>query len=384
MKRFLRNLTAVIALAMLLSACADKPGFSVSDPSAETDTEKQYDLDSGTAEDDFTPVEADPYDYMANDLTPYIKVADYHGLKVTEESAELTDEEFENELDTLLESYAYYEEFTDRKVEEGDTVIADYAGYLDGVQFSGGTATDQRIKAASGTGYIEGFAEAFIGQMPGTEFDFEVTFPEVYDNADLAGQKVTFICTVKSIVSEEQIVPELTDEFVNTNFGYNNVEEFKIAYRPTVEEQKKYYVENNMYSDLWKQIVDASEVIDYPGVEVDRVYSERRVLFEEYANYYGMDYETFLKSYKGISDDELYTESQNYVKEDLVMYSLIKELDVNPTDEEYDEGIQFFADYYGMSAEELKSYYGEDAIKTSIRWQKMMERLAEYAEITQG
>ncbi len=382
----IKTTALTILLSMLLVSCgSSQPGFSVgtSGPSA-GDVIEGLQNDSSDSGSTYTPVDAEAYDYMANDLTSFIKLGEYKNVPVTMASAAVTDEEFENEIDYMLESYAYYETVTDRQVEEGETVLADYSGYLDGVQFEGGTAANQTIVAASGTGYIEGFAEAFIGQMPGVEFDFDVTFPADYGNTDLAGKEVTFVCTIHSIQGSEQIIPELTDEFVKENFGYNNVEEFRILFRDTVEAQKAYYVESTMYSELWLTVVGNAEVIAYPGQEVERVYGERRAMYEEYAGYYGVDYETFLSNYAGLTDEELYAESQNYVKEDLVMYQLIKELNLDLTEDDYAEGMAFFADYYGATEEELAAYYGEETMRTTILWQALMEKIAETAVITEG
>ncbi len=377
----IRTTALALLLTMLLASCGTtEPGFSVGTSGDNGSIEAELSGSSSS----FTPVDAEPYDYMANDLTPFIKLGAYENIPVTKQSSALTDEEYENEVDYMLESYAYYETVTDRQVEEGETVLADYSGYLDGVQFAGGTATDQTIVAAPNTGYIEGFAEAFIGQMPGVEFDFDVTFPADYGNTDLAGKEVTFVCTIHSIQGSEQIVPELTDEFVRETFGYNNVEEFHILFRETVEKQKAYYVESNMYSELWLTVVGNAEVLAYPGEEVERIYGERRAMYEEYAGYYGVDYETFLTNYAGLTDEELYTESQNYVKEDLVMYQIIKDLNFEVTDEEYEEGMAFFAEYYGATEEELAAYYGEDTMRTTILWQALMEKIAETAVITEG
>lgn len=387
-----KNIKAALLLllaALLLSACQTKqPGYTVSSsgelPSEEELKSSQFSGTSSSDDDDFVPSTAEPFDYMANDLTAYVKLGEYIGVPVTRESDVLTDEEFEDEIDYLLQSYATYETITDRPVEEGETILADFAGYLDGVAFEGGTGTEQTIVASGDSGYIAGFAEAFIGQTPGVEFDFDVTFPEDYFNADLAGREVTFVCTIHYIQGSKEIVPELTDEFVRETFSYNNVEEFRILYRDTVEAQKAYYVESTMYSDLWTTVVANAEILAYPTEEVDRVYSERRVMYEDYAEYYGMGYAEFLSSYAGMTDDELYTECQSYVKEDLVMYQLIKELGVEPTEEEYAEGIEFFANYYGTTSDELISYYGEDTIRSTILWQALMEKIAETAVITVG
>ncbi|MGN1410705.1 MAG: FKBP-type peptidyl-prolyl cis-trans isomerase, partial [Eubacteriales bacterium] len=234
MKRFLIILTSAVLLLASASCSSDK----------NADDNNGGDIIETLG--DSAAASVEQFDYMANDLTGMIKLGDYKNISVTKASPILTEEEFENEIDALLDNYSYYEKITDRAVEEGDTVVCDYSGYLDGVQFSGGTAQNTELTAAPNSGYIEGFAEAFIGQTPGEEFSFDVTFPAEYDNADLAGKEVTFVCTVHSIYGDEYITPELTDDFVNENFGYSNVDEFKIAYRTSVEEQKKYYVESTM------------------------------------------------------------------------------------------------------------------------------------------
>ncbi|MBQ3707867.1 MAG: hypothetical protein II889_08155, partial [Clostridia bacterium] len=103
--------------------------------------------------------------------------------------------------------------------------------------------------------------------------------------------------------------------------------------------------------------------------------------YESYASYYGTDYENFLTNYMAKTDDEIYETAEAYVKEDLVMNSLVKELGVAPTEEEYAEGITFYAEYNGMTEEEILNYYGEDKLRTSVLWQALMEKIAEDAKI---
>lgn len=370
MKRFVIFAAAVLVLTALVSCSSDKEDETVGG-----DIIVKTDGNSGE--------NSSSFDYMSADLTGMIKLGDYKNISVTKASPILTEEEFENEISALLDNYSYYEKITDRAVEEGDTVVCDYSGYLDGVQFEGGTAQNTEVKVSPDSGYIEGFAEAFVGRMPGEEFSFNATFPESYGNADLAGKEVTFVCTVHSINGDDYITPELTDEFVNETFGYNNAEEFRIAYRTSVEAQKEYYVESEMYSDLWMKIVANAEVLSYPEEEVQRVYGEKKQMYEYYAEYYKTDYETFLANYVGITDDELLEESRAYVKEDLVMYQLTKDLEIEISDAEYNEGLTFYANYYGTTESDLLNYYGEDTIYATILWQKLMETVAPMNSITE-
>ncbi len=323
------------------------------------------------------------FDYSALDFSKYIEVGPYQGLTVTKMSDVLTDEEFEDEIDAMLDNYSYYEEITEGAVSEGDRLRVDYAGYKDGVAFAGGTGTDQEVVASSGTGYIEGFAEAYIGKTVGEEFSFDVTFPENYGADDLNGQTVTFVTTVHAILTDNLITPVLDDGFVSSNFSYSNVEEFRIAYRETVAKQKAYYVNSQMYTDLWQQVLEHCAVKEYPADAVHKLYAEQRGYYESYASYYGTDYETFLTNYMAKTDDEIYATAEAYVKEDLVMYSLVKELGVEPTEEEYAAGIAFYAEYNGMTEDEILDYYGEDKLRTSVLWQALMEKIAEDAKIIQ-
>ena len=353
-----------------------------SDPGAAAG--EAVDFASLTADEVKAWAEAEPFDFSSVNAADYVRLGQVEGLQVTKNSAAVTDEEFENELDALLDSYSYALEITDRPVAEGDVVRADYAGYKDGEAFAGGTASNQRITAQGGTGYIEGFAEAFIGQNPGEEFSFNVTFPENYGVEELNGQEVTFVATVHAIVTDEEIVPELDEEFVSSNFSYDSVEEFRDAYRLTVEKRKAYYVNNAVYNDLWEKVLEGAEVVAWPESEVRRIYAEHRIAYENYASYYETDYENFLKTYMNQTDEGLYAMAQSYVKEDLVMNALSDSLGVHPTDEQHEQILNELAEYNGATPDELTAYYGEETLDKSVLWQLIMEAVASTAVVTEN
>ncbi len=368
-----RILSLILISCMLLSfaSCSSGKNENEETQGSGTETDAQGE-NNGTADFEYTP---DGYDYMSADLDSMVKLGAYTGIQVIKEAGELTEEEFQSELDALLDSYSYTEQITDRAVAEGDTVNVDYSGYRDGVQFEGGTSQGSSVTVSSGSGYSPGFAEAFEGKNPGEEFSFNVTFPEDYGNAELQGVEVEFKAKVNYICGEI-ITPELNDEFVSENFGFSNVEEFKISYRGTVQKRKDYYVENTAYTTLWEQIVSNAEVLSYPEEEVERIYKGNREYYEQSAEYYGVDYDTFIKHYMNMTDEDMKNESRSYVKEDLVMYKLIKDLNITISEDEYNEGLEFFAGYYGMTSDELISYYGKDTIYTTIIWEKLMETVA--------
>ena len=143
-------------------------------------------------------------------VKPDVTVKDYIGMEIEKTVEEVTDEEVDNEINMVRERNSREIEITDRAVENGNTVIFDYAGYCDGVAFDGGTAEKQSLLIGSGH-FIPGFEEQIVGKTIGEEFDVNVTFPEEYHAEELAGKAATFKCKLNGINKIE--LPELDDDF---------------------------------------------------------------------------------------------------------------------------------------------------------------------------
>ena len=367
-KKMSALLAAMVILAGGMTAC----GKDQAEDETQQETESTVSAETAAA-----------FDYVNADLTQYVTLCNYKGLDVEKTVTTVTEADIDAEIEGIREEYSHYETITDRAVAEGDTVVADYAGYRDGVAFEGGTATDAEVTASPDSGYIEGFAEAFVGQMPGEEFSFNVTFPTDYHNTDLAGVEVTFVCTVKYINGENLIVPEIDDAFVLENFQCATVEDFRTMVAENLTARKEYTSCNKMYNAIFDQIINNSTFLAYPEEEIDRLYEEYTSMYKTYAEYYGMEYSVFLEYYIGTTEEDLYAEMRNYVKEDLIMYSLIKELNAELTDIEYNERLASLASMYGMEAEDFVSYYSEDAIRATMLWEEIMGTIAESANITE-
>jgi len=345
---------------------------------------------SGTSANDApivgTTDSSEPFDYMGTNLASYISVGNYKGLSATTQSDVLTDEEYQDELAALMASYSYNERITDRAVEEGDTVVTSYSGYLDGVQFQGGTSEEAEVTAADGTGYIDGFGSAFIGQMPGEEFSFKVRFPDVYGNLDLAGKEVTFRCKISHIKGENIITPELTDEFTRENFGYETVADFEKMYHEYLALLKKTNVENAMYEALWEQILEASVVLQYPAGEITRYTDIVKDQVAQTADMYNVEFSSFLTNYLGMTEEQLDATAQEkakeYVKENLILYQIAKEQGIIITEEQFDEEVNRVAELQGVEAETLLNYYGKDTIMLSLLQREIFPIIAAEANIT--
>lgn len=324
-------------------------------------------------------------DYMSEDLTPYITLGEYKGLKASVTSYEIDDEYVQTKINELLEAEAEEIEITDRLTKEGDVVICDYSGALDGVVFEGGTAEGQEITLSEDSGYIPGFASGMVGHMPGDAFDMDVTFPDEYpNNPDLAGKPVVFTVTVQYIKGMSE-PPELDDEFVKENFGdagCTNVDEFMVYYKGFLEEKRASTEKDSAIREVWEQIVTNATAKELPKKSVDAIYWSCRAEYQTYADQYGIDYQTFLVQYAGCTDEDILSYAQSYVKEDLVIYQIVKDEGLAVTDEEYTDGLADLAEEYGQTSEELIESYGETNIKAVLQWNKLIEKVYEWSDVS--
>lgn len=325
-------------------------------------------------------ITSDPFNYMTEDLTPYVTLGNYKGLTVTRADATLTDEQFQEEIQALCEYYAEAEQITDRAAAAGDTCNFDFAGFIDGVQFDGGTAQGQTITLSDNSGYIDGFVEAIIGKKPGESFDIVTTFPEDYGNEAVNGKEATFKCTL-NYIEGESVVPEFNDEFAQKISDFTTAAELSADYRAALEENLALQAENQVYNDVWSQVMENATIHSYPEDKVTYIYQQYVTEYTYYgAMYYGVGYEEFLQK-QGFTDDEVRQSARDQVKEDLVFYAIVAAENIALTDEEYNAGLLEFADYYGMTSEELIEQYGEANIRDGLLWNKTQDLIVEWANV---
>ena len=228
--KIVKPLIIAAALMLALSSCQLSQILpkKTEDPANTTGPLMDFTLSDNTSA-------AEPIDLATADLSVYLTLGNYKGLTAEEKVAPLTDEDFEAELTSYINSIPVYEEITDRPTAKGDTIIMDYVGKLDGVAFAGGTAQGQSIELSENSGYIDGFADGLIGVTPGSTVDLTLTFPTDYHATDMAGKTVVFTVTVHYIQGDI-VPPELTDEFVAdfTGGDYTTAEAFRAFYRPLI------------------------------------------------------------------------------------------------------------------------------------------------------
>ncbi len=304
---------------------------------------------------------------------PKVTLGQYKGLELTD----ITQEELEEEMAAVLESYAELVE-VDRASKEGDTVNIDYVGKLDDVAFDGGSDEDYDLELGSDS-FIDGFEDGLIGLTAGTTVDLNLTFPEPYENnPDLAGKEVVFTVTVNA-VKEEQ-VPELTDEFVQEKLS---------DFGSTVEEIWQVLKEEMQYETFYSQINTALlESCTVKNMDDDEIIINAQSVVEQYtqmATYYGYYYsltaEQALYYFWGFESTEAL---QNWAKEyctksmkwQLILQEIAKTEGIEITDEIYEEKIADMAKEYDY--EDDVDGFVEKYTKEKITQQMLIDEVIDF------
>src|SRR5690606_24964942 len=311
-------------------------------------------------------------------VKPEVKLGEYKGLEVEKLDETVTDEEVEAEIKQLQERNAELVVKEDGTVENGDTVVIDFEGFVDGEAFEGGKAENHSLEIGSGS-FIPGFEEQLVGVAAGAEKDVEVTFPEEYHAENLAGKPATFKVKVHEIKGKE--LPELDDEFAkDVDDEVETLEELKAKTRTRLEETKKRDAENNLKDTLIEKASENAE-IDIPeamvNTELDRMVRE----FEQRLQMQGMNLDLYFQ-FSGQDEnalrEQMKEDAGKRVRVNLTLEAIAKAENIEVTEEEVNAELESMSSMYGVSAEELKQMLGGvDGIKEDLKIRKAIDFLVE-------
>lgn len=317
------------------------------------------------------------FDYMSEDLSKYVTLGQYKGFELSIPQKDvITDDDVELQIEYDLIASKITEKVTDRAVTKDDTVSISYKGFLDGVQFEGGTGDKDYFTIYDGGGFIDGFAEGLVGAMPGVETDLNLKFPDSYHSADLAGKAVVFKVTVHHIY----VAKELTDAVAASLTGKSDMtaDTLRKEYREKLEANVDYYYDNYKISLAWEKILANAKEIELPKDLIEAYYEADIQYYKSYAAYYGMTLEAFLKA-QGLTEDSIYKDVRDAVFSEMVIYSIIKAENISLTEEEYKERLKEYAESSGYSESTILAQYTKDelwemfiyskAFETIITWQ---------------
>lgn len=267
-------------------------------------------------------------------IRPEFQLGAYKGLDIEKFDAAVSDAEVEEEMNKILASRARLKE-VERPVKDGDNVLIDFSGSVDGEKFEGGTAEKQNLVIGSGQ-FIPGFEEQLIGLSKGDEKDIKVTFPEDY-TAPLAGKEAVFAIKIHEIKEKE--MPALDDDFVkDISEELNNVEEWKASIKKQLEDKKAEQEENDFANKVMNKILE-NTAIELPECMVeDAVDYKIQQLEKNLSSYYGIKLEDYMK-YTGKSVEDFRKEKRDEairdVNYELIITEIIKQEKIEFSEEEF-------------------------------------------------
>ena len=307
-----------------------------------------------------------PFIYTAEVATrPEVTLGKYMGVTVTKIDTSVTEDEVEAELENQRNTNARTVTVTDRQVKEGDTAVIDFEGFVDGVAFDGGKAENHSLEIGSHS-FIDTFEDQLVGKNAGDEVEVNVTFPEEYQAADLAGKPAVFKVKINEIKAKE--LPELNDEFAQDVAGVDTLAEYKEELKKNLTEKKENEAKKTKEDEAIQKIIDKSKM-DLPEAMID---TQCETMVNEFAQRIaqsGLSMDQYLQ-FSGMTVDQLKEqvrpEAETRIKSSLVLEQIAKEENIEVSDEDIDAEIEKMAKAYGMEADKLKEYMG-DSEKESMK-----------------
>ena len=313
-------------------------------------------------------------------VKPEMQIKDYKGIEAEKNAAVATDEQVDREIEMLRERNSREIEITDEAAQMGDIVKIDFDGSVDGVAFDGGKGTDYSLKLGSGS-FIPGFEEQIAGHVIGDELDVNVTFPEDYHAAELAGKASVFKTKVNAITRIE--LPELDDEFAKDASEFDTIDELKADIKAKIQERLNVQAENEYEEKLIEALIEKLEGDIPEAMFVNETENFVRD-FDNRLRSQGMDMNLYLK-YTGMTLDalreQMRPQAERQVKARLALETIASIEGAVATEEEINAEYQRIADAYHLEVEQVKSMLDDASIIADIQVKKAMDIVKESAVV---
>ncbi|MFB4471923.1 trigger factor [Oceanobacillus caeni] len=321
--------------------------------------------------------------FTANvEVKPEVKLGEYKGLEVEEQSVEVTDEDVDAEINRLRERHAELVVKEEGEIEEGDTVVIDFEGFLGDEAFEGGKGENHSLEIGSGQ-FIPGFEEQLIGKKSGEETEVNVTFPEDYHAEDLAGKEATFKVKIHEVKFKE--LPELDDEFAkDVDDEVETLEELKQKKKEQLEEERKQNAENEKRQQLIEKASENVEV-DIPDAMVETELNQMLREFEQNLQMQGLTMEMY-SQFSGQDEDalkeQMKEDAAKRVRTNLTLEAIAKAENLEVTEEDINEELEKMASMYGMDAKQIVPLLGgnTEVIESDLLMRKAIDFLVDQSK----
>lgn len=353
-------------------------------PDAYADAAKESELEIvAQPEIDVTQIESGkPFIFTATvALKPEVTLGKYKGIEVEKKEVEVTDEEVEAEINKVRESNARMLDIDDRATQDGDTVLIDFDGYVDGKQFEGGKADDYSLVLGSHS-FIDNFEEQLVGKNIGDDVEVNVTFPENYQAEELQGKPAVFKVKIKEIKVKE--LPELDDDFAQDVSNFDTIAEYKEDLKKKLTENKEEALKREREEAVIGKIIENAQM-DIPEQMVDAQTRQMTQEFAQRLSSQGLSIDQYMQ-FTGLTPqkmiEELKPQALKRIQSRLVLEAVVAAENIETTEEELDKEIENMASMYQMEVDKLKEVIGEEEkkqISLDLAVQKAVEIVTEAA-----
>ncbi len=314
-------------------------------------------------------------------LKPEVTLGEYLGVEIEKTDAKVTADDVKAELEKVREQNARLVDVTSRGIKDKDQAVIDFEGFVDGVPFEGGKGTDYPLTIGSHS-FIDNFEEQLIGAKIGKEVEVNVTFPENYQAAELAGKPATFKVTVKAIKVKE--LPKLDDDFAKDVSEFDTLADYKADIKKNLTEKKKEEAKREKEAKAVAKAVENASM-DIPEgmikLQVNNMVNEfaqrlqmQGLSIDQYIQYMGSNHQQFMESLK--------PEAVTRIKNSLVLEAVVKAENITATEDDFEEEVKRMADMYKMEVDKVKEILGDnekEQIMSDLAIQKAAELIASKA-----
>ncbi|MDN6036080.1 MAG: trigger factor [Lactococcus raffinolactis] len=315
-------------------------------------------------------------------VKPEVKLGDYKNLEVSVDvEKNVTDADVDAKIEAAQKNLAELV-IKEDAAENGDTVVIDFEGKVDGVAFDGGTAQNHSLELGSGS-FIPGYEEQLVGHKAGETVEVTVTFPEDYQAEDLAGKEAVFTTTIHEVKAKE--VPELDDELAkDIDEEVETLAELKAKYKAQLTEEKEAQYTDAVETAAIEAAVANAEIVELPGEmvhdEVHRAMNEFLGNMQQQGISADMYYQL-----TGTSEEQLHTQfegdADKRVRTNLVIEAVAAAENFETTQDEIDTEVAELAETYNMPKEQVEKLLPADMLKHDIAAKKAVEVITSTAVV---
>ncbi len=297
-------------------------------------------------------------------VKPEVKLGKYKGIEAAKPSASVTKKDIEAELNVMLERNARLIT-VEREAKNGDTVVIDFEGFVDGVAFEGGKSENHSLKLGSNQ-FIPGFEDQLVGKKANDKCDVNVTFPKEYHADDLAGKEAVFKVKVHEVKETE--LPVADDEFAKDVSEFETLDELKKSIEKKLRESREKMANDAFDEVLLKEVVKGMTV-ELPEVMIETQLDQIANDFAQRLQMQGITLEQYLEMIQSNMDDfrkNFREQAQEQVKSRLALEAVSKAEGLEPTDEDVEAEYKKLSEQYGMEIDRIRGFLPAEAMKSDL------------------